>query len=268
MADDNTPRAPLRAPPWWRQWGVIGTLAFIAVAAVCTIAYWSTSADPAASPDAGTTPAAAITSPTSTPTIAATPTEPAPTWEQCQPFAHDFHDAVRRSDLAVAERNAEISRSALTLEHLWRPAVVDHAEAKLGKRFAEGSAAIQDANSAVGASLQGMPHACYDYAAQWDDVAASMTSPAFEDCGERSDIAREAIPEHTRWAYAQEAIAVLDKLEDPSSRVDVDVAYAVLGELLYADHVQMQEAARASLITRCDAVEWETAAEELSALEP
>lgn len=189
--------------------------------------------------------------------------EPTPTWAQCQPFAQNFHDAALRSDLAIAELNDVVGRSAFTLELTYQPVVIDHAEAKLGLRYAEGTGAAQDANAVIVETLTDMPQGCQEYGDQWDALGAEMESPTFEQCSERSKVAREAIPEHTRWLYAEEAAAVLDKLADESSGVDTDVAYEVLGELIYADHRQMQEAAKASLISLCGATEWQQAAEEL-----
>ena len=202
--------------------------------------------------------------PISTPT----PQEPerAPTWEECEPFARKLYDAAHRSDLAIAERNHAVHRSALTLENTWQPVVVDHAEVQLGVQYAKGTWAAQEANATIEETIANMPQGCPNHAVQWDALGAAMESPTFEQCSERREIAREAIPEHTRWVYAEEAFGVLDKLADKSSGVDAGVAHEVLGELIYADHRQLQEAAKAQLISLCSAAEWEKGAEELRGL--
>ena len=247
--------APTSRAPWWRRWwmiviwAVLGLILLMVVCSVAVIASMPEASAPAAAP---------------TPPIAEVQAERAPTWEQCQPFAENFHDADRRFQLAAVERNYEVHPAAQTLEHLWQPVVVDHAEAELGRRYAEGTGLVLDAAAMMPKTLEDMPDGCHEYPDQWDAIGAAMVSPTWEGCHERRAIAREAIPEYTRYGYSNEASDVLDKLRDESSGVDAAVAYEVLGELIYADHLQMQEAAKASLISLCGPTEWQKAAEELS----
>ena len=251
MADNSTGR-----DSWWRRFWMIvawATLSMVVLMVACS---------PTTAPEP-VVPAA----PTANPTSTAALEEPTPTWEECQPFARDFHDAAHSSNVAIAELNYEVLRAALTLEHVWEQVVVDHAEAKLGSRYAKGTWAVRDANVMIDKALEDMPHGCFEYSDQWDALRAAMESPTLEQCSERRTIARDAIPERTRWLYAEEASRVLDKLEDPSSGVDTAVAYEVLGELIHADHRQLQEGAKVSLISLCGAMEWEQASAELSAVD-
>ena len=183
---------------------------------------------------------------------------------------HDYHGASRRMALAMALRSSEVHITARALEYARTQIEVDHREAVLGKAWAKDTWAAQDElPTKMRILVDDMPGPCdKEYPEQWDAIGASMESPTYERCDELTEIAREAILEHSRYPYANQVIDVMDKLADESSGIDTDVAYEVLGELVYADHLQLQEGAKAALISLCGAAEWQMAAEELLALEP
>ena len=203
-------------------------------------------------------------------TVAAVPAEPALAWEECRPFARDYHAASRRMALGLALRRSEVAIAARTLEFLRREIEVEWVQAELGEKWAKDTFAFQDELSTMTAILvDDMPGQCDgEYPERWAEVGASMESPTYERCDELANIAREALPEDRGYMYVFEMLDVMDKLENKSSVIDTDVAYEVLGELVYADHLQLQEGAKASLISLCDSAEWKKAAQELAAAGP
>ena len=195
-------------------------------------------------------------------------TEPLPAWEVCEPFALDFYDATRRHSRAGAKRSHSDIKSAVTLEYMREPVLIDQHEARWGKKYAESTSTLLEIAGEVEDMLDDMPHRCFEYAHQWDELRTATESPIFEECRERQALARESIPDIERWTYLNEVFDVMDKLLDKSSVVDADVAHEVIGELLYADYLLMQDAAKASLVSLCSATEWEQAAAQLSPLRP